>query len=262
DIHKTLTDMVRERQIKLLSERVGSEKLPIKKNHKRKRDLLDQIIADINRGALTDDMFTELFAEFYGFNKITPEARRMMNGYVDRLELLSNYPEFYNRVANDFWNDLKKSGISEFTASSIFLDLLYHGILSGFTPFARTQKGSLITSSASMVMTTLATPKAAPRAWAEFFKGMPEGAKTAWDIMKTGFSAEEFMDFKPSGDSYIALKVKTPFTELMKNNDYAGTFTKMMFTMPHYMIRTYRAWDALLKAGNKRFHGYMIEYNK
>src|SRR5690606_601443 len=118
------------------------------------------------------------------------------------------------------------------------------------------------TSSASMVMTTLATPKAAPRAWAEFFKGMPEGAKTAWDIMKTGFSAEEFMDFKPSGDSYIALTVKTPFTELMKNNDYAGTLTKMMFTMPHYMIRTYRAWDALLKAGNKRFHGYMIEYNK
>jgi hypothetical protein len=262
DIQKTLNNMVRERQMKVLSERIGSEKIPIPKEHKNKKDLLDKIIADINMGALSDDIFTDLFADFYGFSRITPEVKRLMLGYVDRLERLANEPEIYKRVVNDFWNDLKKTGVEKFTISEVLLDMLYHGILSGFTTFARTQKGSLLTSAASIVTTSIASPLAAPRALAEFGKGLPEGVKTAWDIMSTGFSADDYKDFKPKGDSYVSLKVRTPYSELVKRKDFPGTLMKTAYTLLNVMIRSYRAWDALLKSGNKRFNGYMIEYNR
>jgi hypothetical protein len=261
DIQKTLNALVKERQMKTLSAKIGSEKIPVK-NKKDKQAKLDKVIADINKGALTDDMFTEMFADFYGFSKISPETRHVMNQYNDRLQALSPYPEMYNRVANDFWNELKKRGVEKFTGTEIFLDLLYHGALSGFSTLSRSLKGSLITGLSSLAATGTATPQALAKAMTEFFKGMPEGMKTAMDIMKTGVNAEDYFDHKPKGDSYVALKVKSSFSELQKEGDYAGMFTKLTYTIPHYMIRSIRAWDAILKAGSRKFHGVMIEYNK
>lgn len=261
DIYKTLNAIVKDRQTKVLSERLGTEKIPVKTKRKQK-DVFDQIITDINRGALTDDLFTDLFADYYGFQKITPEARVMMLNYADRLQKLTSYPEIYNRVANEFWNDLKKAGVDKNTASNIFLDFLYHGALSGFTTQSRSMKGSLMTNISSLLSTAFATPQAAVKAFGQFFKGLPSGFKSAMDIMATGHKAEDYRDFRPKGDSYITQKMQTPYLELVKNKDWAGVLTKTGYTFPGYALRALGAWDAILKSGNKRFHGFMINYNR
>src|SRR5690606_25318848 len=199
---------------------------------------------------------------YYGFQKLTPQARRMLLDYADKMQRLAPYPEMYNRVANQFWNDLKKAGIDSATINSVYLDFLYHSALSGLTTQSRSLKGSTMTNITSIFTTSLATPQAALKAWRQWFKGLPAGLKTAVDIMRTGYRADIYSDFRQNGDSYITRKINTPMGELIKDRDWGGVLTKIHMTIPAYLLRALSAWDAILKYGNRRFHGYMIEYNQ
>ncbi len=268
EIMEVYEGIIKERQMQLLEKEFGPKEdvKETPKERRKRKTQSEKILADINKGVLTEDLFVDAFAEKYGFQSIPPNVRVKMNEFADMADKLMPYPELYNRNLAKFWDYMKENGVVKEKAYDIIMDFLYTNALGGFTTLARTQKGSLMTStfgvaSASIASITLGNPKLVASALSNYFKGIAEGRKSFVSALKDGYSDETFRDERTEGSGYIQRKLNKGIKQILKDKDYFGLAAVIASGPSSLMVRTYLGWDAMLKTGSKRFYAQIAEGN-
>lgn len=268
EIMEVYEGIIKERQMQLLEKEFGPKEdvKETPKERRKRKTQSEKILEDINKGVLTEDLFIDAFAEKYGFQSIPPNVRVKMNEFADMADKLMPYPELYNRNLAKFWDYMKENGVVKEKAYDIIMDFLYTNALGGFTTLARTQKGSLMTStfgvvSASIASITLGNPKLVASALSNYLKGIAEGRKSFVSALKDGYSDETFRDERTEGSGYIQRKLNKGIKQIIEDKDYFGLAAVMASGPSSLMVRTYLGWDAMLKTGSKRFYAQIAEGN-
>lgn len=281
-IQTAYNEIVAERQIKVLTERLGTSKIPTPKDGKKlPKNRQQQIIEDINKGALTDDMFVNLFADYYGFRKITPEAQAKLNDFVDKIERLSNQPELRQRALIQMQDYMLNKGMEKSLASEILLDMLYTGALSSPNTFINAISGAMHTSFLDIAAEVIANPVSGVVGLKYLFGSAFKNRATFLQVMKDGHSVLEYKDYTPSrgGSGFNSRLTKQKPGEILdellqeKKDSWvkeglskSGTAGKLFYrTMSYMPLRFYwslLAQDQVVMYGMKDFHSYILAYNE
>jgi len=282
-LNEAFNEIVVDRQQKALAEKIGSNKIPIPESDKKiPKSRQRQIIEDINKGALSNDMFVNLFAEHYGFQKITPSSQKILLEFVDRIEALEAYPEMRTRAFLQMQDYMINEGMEKALAAEIILDMLYTGALSSPNTFFNALFGALNTSIPDIISTSLASPGVAGKALGRLFSSAFKNRATASQVMKDGISILDYKDFEPSkgGSGFVARLSKAKWKDakikkregnttkdkalnLLRPLSNTGKYIyKKMSFLNLRMYWTLLAQDSVVMFGLKDFHSHMIAYNE
>jgi len=256
---KEFDRQIRETAQVELIKTLGTTKLPRKVNVKTKTD---KVVEAYNLGALSDEVYADLFSEEFGFTSLSLEDNKKINDFIEAINLHPEGSESRSRAMKEFNTYLKSLEKDSFKLKFIaetMTEVFYNGILSGFSTIARGAKGVAMSSLGEVFVETVRNPKlviGTLQGVNALARGLKKGLPRALNIIKDGFIPIESGTEQARG--FLEQMVNTPFKDLSIGGKAAKVFEYIIIKS----TRTLMAADALAHFTVEEFFALTTAYNK
>ena len=254
-----------------LAKAIGTTRIPLSLESKRRKRTIDRVIEAYNLGAMNSEFYRDLFSEKFGFVALSDVDNRKIDRFITAIATYPENSELRERALTEmeeYFDSFRRDPFKIRYFSELMSELFYTNILSGLSTLERGSKGVLMTSIGELMVEmaknpslTITTMHGANALW----RGFKEGRVRAAQMIRDGYSPLNGRENVQTRGELEKL-VNKPFKEIFSEKGIIkGTPTaaaKAYMYLPVKMVRMLAAADALAHYTVQEYFATVKAYNQ